>query len=104
MFIVHTRDLDPVEDIGLFLGRVLGVIYRTVPYFEGTLIKKLDGGVNLPTFDRVVMNSAFFVERWRVETTYPLGCMNLVDGPCIKKHFGNLVQLFETDKDPSFGQ
>jgi hypothetical protein len=32
----------------------------------------------------------------------PLHDVNLVDGPCIKKHFGKLVQLFETD--PSFGQ
>jgi hypothetical protein len=33
-----------------------------------------------------------------------LGHVNLVDGPSIKKHFGNLVDLFKTDKYPTFGQ
>jgi hypothetical protein len=50
------------------------------------------------------MQSGFLVARFSIETTNPLGDVNLVDGPCIKKHFGNLIQLFETDKNPSFRQ
>jgi hypothetical protein len=48
------------------------------------------------------MNSWFLVARFGIKTMNPLHDVNLVDGPCIKRHFGNLVQLFETD--PSFGQ
>jgi hypothetical protein len=50
------------------------------------------------------MESWFLVGHFVVETTNLLSDVNLVDGPCIEKHFGNLIQLFETDKDPSFRQ
>jgi hypothetical protein len=51
------------------------------------------------------MKSCFLVARFGVETMNPLGGVNLViDSPCIKKHFGKVIQLFEGVKDPSFGQ
>jgi hypothetical protein len=50
------------------------------------------------------MQSGFLVARFGIETTELLGGVNFVDGPSIKKHFGYLIDLFETDKDPSFRQ
>jgi hypothetical protein len=44
------------------------------------------------------MKSCFLGGRLGVETTNPLGDVNLVDGPCIDNCFGNLVQLFKLTK------
>jgi hypothetical protein len=104
MFQVNSSDLDTVEYIGIFAFLLFAVVHETVPNLEGAFVKFLGQGFHLPPFGRVFMKSRFFVARPTIETTNPLCDVNLVDGPCIKKHFGNLVDLFETYKDPSYGK
>ncbi len=42
MFIVHSSDLDPAEDIGIFNLLLFTVINETVPNFEGVFAGILD--------------------------------------------------------------
>jgi hypothetical protein len=87
MFIVHYRDLDPVEDVGIFTLLVLEAVDETVPNFKGAFVDILGRSFHLPAFGGIFMKSRFLVGGFGVETTKPLGDMNLVDGPCIKKRF-----------------
>ena len=57
MFVVHSGDLDPVEDIGFFSWSLLAVIHETVPNLKWALIKSLCRGFNLPSFGPVWMES-----------------------------------------------
>jgi hypothetical protein len=104
MFIVESSDLDPVEDIGLFSWSLFTVIHENVPNLKWEFVNGLCGSFNLSAFGWVFMESWFLVGCFGVERTNPLSDVYLGDGPCIKKHFANLIQLLETDKDPSFGQ
>jgi hypothetical protein len=38
MFIVHSSDLDPAEDIGIVNLLLFTVIDETVPYFKGAFV------------------------------------------------------------------
>jgi hypothetical protein len=42
MFVLHSSDLDLVEDIGFFTLLLFTVIDETVPYFEGAFVDILD--------------------------------------------------------------